>query len=187
MNSAVPPPLPAATMALLGDLKAALAHQNRAATNRAVAGLLDTRAPLGPQWQRLSQLMQVSGELTLAHRAIDAFVAASGGHPRAVCSKVVLLEESGRRREADALMKSLPADVPDRGGHALMLGNAAMVQGDVETGLRQLERDHPADAARGPRHQRHGARGGRLFGVKVVGVGHDPYNLIRCSAIQRPT
>ena len=70
-------------------------------------------------------------------------------------------------------------------GERLRTG-AAMVQRDVEAGVRQLERDHPADAARGARHQRHGARGGRLFGVKVVGVAHDPYNLIRCSAIQRP-
>lgn len=119
-------------MSLLGDLKTALAASDRARTNRAITGLLDARAPLGPQWQRLSQLMQVSGELTLAHRAMDAFVAASGGHPRAVCAKVVLLEETGRRREADTLMKTLPADVPDRGGHALMLGNTAMVQGQVD-------------------------------------------------------
>ncbi len=123
-------------MALLAELKAALAGRDRTATNRAVAGLLDARAPLGPQWQHLSQLMQVSGELTLAHRAMDAFVVASGGQPRAMLAKVVLLEGTGQRREADALMKTLPADVPDRGGHALMLGNTAMVQGQVDAARR---------------------------------------------------
>jgi tetratricopeptide (TPR) repeat protein len=132
MRPPASPPAPSATTALLADLKAALARRDRAATNRAVAGLLDARAPLGPQWQKLSQLMQVSGELTLAHRAMDAFVAASGGNPQAVCAKVVLLESTGQRREADALMKTLPADVPDRGGHALLLGNTAMVQGQVD-------------------------------------------------------
>lgn len=132
MSSAAPPPPSDATTALLGDLKVALAARDRAGTNRAVVGLIDARAPLGPQWQRLSQLMQVSGELTLAHRAMDAFVDATRQNPMAVCAKVALLAESGRQREADALMKTLPADVPDRAGHALMLGNIAMVEGRVE-------------------------------------------------------
>ena len=59
------------------------------------------------------------------------------------------------------------------------------MQRDVEAGVRELERDHAADAARGARDQRHRPRraGGRLFGVRVVGVAHDPYNLIRCSTI----
>src|SRR4051812_37322985 len=98
MRTAIAPPLPAPTLTLLGDLREALEKHNRAASNRAVAGLLDARAPLGPQWWQLSQLMQISGELTLAHRTMDAFVAASGRRPQAVCAKVVLLEETGRRR-----------------------------------------------------------------------------------------
>jgi len=134
MQSTASPPLPAATTALLADLKAALAVHDRAATNRAVAALLDTRAPLGPQWQKLSLLMQVSGEWTLARRTMDAFIAASGGHPQALCAKVALLEANGRRVEAEALMKTLPEDVPDRGGHALLLGNTAMAQGHTDAG-----------------------------------------------------
>lgn len=132
MRPAAPPVLPAATMALLAHLKAALARRDRTATNQAVIGLLDARAPLGQQWHRLSELMKISGEVTLAHRAMDAFVAAAGGQPQAVCAKVALLEETGRRREAHALMQTVPDDVPDRGGHALLLGNTAMVQGQFD-------------------------------------------------------
>ncbi|MBI3369089.1 MAG: hypothetical protein HY021_11805 [Burkholderiales bacterium] len=44
-------------MSLLEDLKRALAARDRAATNAAVAQLLDQRATLGPQWRALSELM----------------------------------------------------------------------------------------------------------------------------------
>ncbi|MBS0479380.1 MAG: sulfotransferase [Proteobacteria bacterium] len=110
-------------------LKAALARRDRAETNRLVTALLDGRAPLGEQWRALSQLMQVSGELTLAHRAIDAYIAESPDKAQARYAKVVLLTQSGRLEEAHDLLKTLPADVPDRAGHAYVLGNTAMTLG----------------------------------------------------------
>lgn len=125
---------------LVARLKSALARRDRAASNAAVAALLDARAPLGEQWKSLSQLMQVSGELTLAHRAIDAYVAAAKGVPQARYAKVVLLTQSGRLREAHDLLKTLPGDVPDRAGHAYVLGNTAMTLGRVEEAREQLER-----------------------------------------------
>ena len=131
MTFPAPLPLDAAATALLADLRTAVTGRDRAATNRAVAALLDRRAPLGPQWQALSQLMQVSGELTLAHRAIDAFIDAAGGKPRARYAKVVLLTQSERLQEAHDLLASLPADVPDRAGRAFVLGNTAMTLGRV--------------------------------------------------------
>ncbi len=89
------------------------------------------------------------------------------------------------------------------GGRGFGLGErvrvgAAVMQRDVEAGVRQLQRNHAPDAARGAGDQRHRARAAalvgapmqraleRLFGVRVVGVGHDPYNLIRCSEIPGP-
>jgi tetratricopeptide (TPR) repeat protein len=121
-------------------LKQALAARDRAASNAAVAALLDVRAPLGEQWRKLAELMQVSGELTLAHRAIDAFVAGAGGVPQARYAKVVLLTQSGRLAEAHDLLASLPADVPDAAGHAYVLGNTAMTLGRVEEARELLER-----------------------------------------------
>ena len=113
-------------------LKSALARRDRAETNRVVALLLDGGAPLGAQWGELSRLMQISGEYALAHRAIDAYVAASSDKARALYAKVVLLTQSGRLEEAHDLLKTLPADVPDRAGHAYVLGNTAMTLGRVE-------------------------------------------------------
>ncbi|WP_404712260.1 sulfotransferase [Sphingomonas sp. MMS24-J13] len=122
----------AAVAGWMAQLKSALARRDRAEINRIVAALLDGKARLGEQWRSLSQLMQVSGELTLAHRAIDAFVAGAGNRPQAHYAKVVLLTQSGRLREAHDLLAKLPADVPDRAGHAYVLGNTAMTLGRVD-------------------------------------------------------
>lgn len=130
-----PPWLP-----LVETLKQALAAKDRDAANAAVRGLLDRRAALGEQWQAIAQLMRVSGELTLAHRAIDAYVAAAGNVPQARYAKVVLLTQSNRLREAHALLETLPADVPDRAGHAYVLGNIEMTMGRVEAARAHLTR-----------------------------------------------
>ncbi len=123
---------PAALPPLAAQLKAALGRRDRAETNRLVTVLLDGGAPLGDQWRGISQLMQVSGEWTLAHRAIDAFIASTGNAPQAAYAKVVLLTQSQRLQEAHDLLASLPDDVPDRAGHAYVLGNTAMTLGRID-------------------------------------------------------
>lgn len=123
---------PAALPPLAAQLKAALARRDRAESSRLVTVLLDGRAPLGDQWRGISQLMQVSGEWTLAHRAIDAFIASTGNNPQAVYSKVVLLTQSQRLQEAHDLLATLPANVPDLAGHAYVLGNTAMTIGRID-------------------------------------------------------
>ena len=120
-------------------LKAALARRDREDTNRCVCAMLDGDAALGPQWKAISQLMQVSGEATLAHRAIDAFVAASGNAPGALYAKVVLLTQTGQLRAAHDLLASLPADIPDPAGHAYVLGNTAMTLGRRDAARAHLE------------------------------------------------
>ena len=119
-------------MAHVEALKQALAVKDRAAANAAVAALLDAKAPLGQQWRQIAELMRVSGELTLALRAIDAFVEAAKGVPEARYSKVVLLTQAGRLREAHELAETLPAHIPDPAGRAYLLGNTALTLGRVE-------------------------------------------------------
>ena len=130
-------------MPLVTDLKQALAARDRAGANAAVLKLLDLRAPLGVQWRSICELMRVSGELTLAHRAMDAFVVAAGRTPQALYSKAVLLTQSGRMREAHEFIGKLPPDVPDLAGHAYVLGNTAMTMGRMDEA-----RAHLADAVR---------------------------------------
>lgn len=123
----------------LDELKRALAARDREAANAAVSALLDARAPLGTHWHRISELMRVSGELTLAMRAIDAFVATQAHAPKALYSKVVLLTQCGRMREAHDLLRQLPRDVPDPAGHAYVAGNTALALGHAEKAREYLE------------------------------------------------
>ncbi|HEX8447476.1 MAG TPA: sulfotransferase [Sphingomonas sp.] len=132
-------PLPPRIVALLADLKAALAGRDRTATNLAVGALLRLRAPLGEQWRAIAELMRVSGELNLAHRAMDAFVAAAGGTAAAQVAKVVLLTQTGRQAEAHALMARLPETGDDSAARAYLLGNTALTLGRVAEGREQLE------------------------------------------------
>lgn len=126
-------------MKYIYDLKQSLAVKDRAAAGAAVTHLLDASAPIGQQWKGISELMRVSGELTLAHRAIDAFIAAAGNVPEAQYSKVVLNSQSGRLAEAHSLLSTLPAHVPDRAGHAYVMGNTAMTLGRVKEAREYLE------------------------------------------------
>lgn len=126
-------------MPLVQDLKQALALRDRDAANRAVVGLLEAKAPIGPQWKAISELMRVSGELTLALRAMDAFVAAAADAPQARYSKAVLLTQCGLMREAHDAVLRLPPDVPDRAGRAYVLGNTAMTMGRAEEARAFLE------------------------------------------------
>ncbi|WP_445191132.1 sulfotransferase [Sphingomonas sp. Tas61C01] len=130
---------PSALTATVAALKQATATRDRAGTREAVRRLIAMRAPIGGEWRRIAELMRISGEVALAHDAIDAFVAAAGDTPAARLSKVVLLTQTGRIREAHALISTLPDTVPDRGGHAYLRGNTAMTLGMVEEGREQLD------------------------------------------------
>ena len=123
----------------VGTLKEALAARNREAANAAVTKLLDLRAPLREQWKSVSELMRVSGEFTLAHRAMDAFVHSLSNAPQALFSKVVLHTQTNRLGEAHDLLSRLPSHIPDRAGHAYVLGNTAMTLGKVEEARAHLE------------------------------------------------
>lgn len=118
-------------MSIVEDLKKALAIQDRKATNEAMGRLLEINPPLGEHWRSMAELMRISGEFTLAHRAMDCFVTSTGRNPHALYSKVVLHTQSGQMLEAFKLIASLPANVPDPAGHQYVLGNTAMTLGKI--------------------------------------------------------
>lgn len=124
---------------LIGALKEALTRRDRTATNQAVEQLLAAKAPLGQEWKRIAELMRISGEFGLAHRAIDAFIDAAGETPQARYAKVVLLTQTGRLREAHDLLARLPDDRMDPAARAYVLGNTALTLGLVDEGRAALE------------------------------------------------
>lgn len=135
---------------LIQELRDAVARRDRAATNKSVTQLLEAGAPLGPEWRRIAELMRVSGEVRLAHRAMDAFVSSAGGSPEALYQKVVLLTQTGRLREAHDLLAAMPAGRMDPAARAYVLGNTAITLGLVEEGKGELEKVVRARPGWGP-------------------------------------
>jgi len=97
------------------------------------------RAPLGPEWKRIAQLMQMSGEVSLALRAIDAHIVAAGGRPEAIYDKVIMLNQTGRLTEARDLLERLPADRTQPAARAYLAGNVAITLGQIDRARAELE------------------------------------------------
>ena len=116
-------------MPIVEELKKAMATKDRAAINFAIKQLLDMHAPLGEHWRSFAELMRINGELTLAHSAMDAFVASTGHSAEAKYAKVVLHTQCGQMQQAFDLLSTLPANIPDPAGHQYVLGNIAMSLG----------------------------------------------------------
>lgn len=125
---------------LVRQLQPALERRDRARQNSIISQLVARRAPMGEQWQRLSQIALGNGELTLARGAIDLFVEARGNAPIAHYAKAGVLEQSGALADAYALMCSLPDTVPDPAGNAYSKGTAALMLGNTDEARSHLER-----------------------------------------------
>jgi hypothetical protein len=125
-------------MPLVEDLKKAIAVRDRKATNFAINQLLELQAPLGEHWRSFSELMRVSAELSLAHRAMDAFVAYKGHNAQAQYSKVVLHTQSGQMQDAFNLLSKLPNNVPDPSGYHYVMGNIQMSLGQFDEAREHL-------------------------------------------------
>jgi hypothetical protein len=126
-------------LALLGQLQGALQRDDRALQNDIVRQLIALRAPMGDQWRALANLALQNGELSLTRAAMDLFVSASGDAPYSRYLQAGVLEQCGALGEAYALMRTLPADVPDPAGNAFSLGTAALFIGHVEEARERLE------------------------------------------------
>ena len=125
---------------LLDQLQPALRTRDRAGQNEIVRQLVAMAAPLGDQWQALSDVALKNGELSLARCAIDRFVEARSGAPFSQFRKATVLQQCGDTAEAYTLLRSLPDDVPDPVANAYGRGIAALVLGKTEEARNLLER-----------------------------------------------
>lgn len=127
-------------VALVDQLGPAIQRHDRATLNDITERLIAARAPMGPQWERLAQIAARNGELTLARKAIDLFVEASGGQPAAHYQKTGLLAQMGAWRDVMALLDQLGPDVPSPVAQAYSRGTAALYLGDTDEAKEQLDR-----------------------------------------------
>ncbi len=126
---------------LLNQLRPALDRGDRATINDIIRQLIAVRAPMGNgQWQQLAHIAAGNGELTLARAAMDLNVAAWGSTPGAQFQKAGFLVQLGAWRDADALLRTLPENVPDPAMNAYCRGTAALNLGKADEARHYLER-----------------------------------------------
>ena len=128
-----------AGLRLLAQLQPALARHERARVADIVGQLIAMRAPLGGQWRQVAQVAAEIGERRLSRQAIDLFADAAGGTHAAQYQKAAFLAESGAVREAEALLRALPEDVPNPLANAYSRGIAALNLGRPDEARRYLE------------------------------------------------
>ena len=129
----------AATLRVVERIGPALRSGDRDGQNEIVRQLLQLRAPMGEQWQALANMVLRNGEVSLAVRAMDMFVAAQGNSPLARYVKASVLERCGLYRESYELVRSLPRDVPDRASYAYSRAAVALTLGELTDVREQLE------------------------------------------------
>jgi hypothetical protein len=130
----------ATVVTLVNQLGPALQRGDREKTNHIVGQLVALRAPMGGQWQQLAYVAAGNGELTLARKAMDLLVAALGGGHAAEFQKAAFLATMGAKRDADALLRTLPETVPNPATNAYIRGISALGLGHAEEARRHLER-----------------------------------------------
>ncbi|URW75356.1 sulfotransferase [Sphingomonas donggukensis] len=125
---------------LIAQLKAALERQDRAAINTACRGLVAARAPLRGQWRSIIFVLLRNGELTLARAAADILAAETGNSALGRFEQAATYARTGLLAEAQAIMASLPDDVPDPVGNAYISGTLATNLGQFDAAKRHLRR-----------------------------------------------
>ncbi len=113
---------------------------DRAAQVDIIERLVELAAPMGGQWDQLAILAANNGEIALARRAADRLVEDAGGGPAAQYRKAVVLAGIGAWGDADALLRSLPEDVPGLAANAYSRGIGALNLGRPEEAKPYLER-----------------------------------------------
>jgi hypothetical protein len=128
-----------AVLRLLEQLGPALERQDYAGLRAIIQQLVALRAPMGGQWQQLAQIAADIGEIDLARKAIDLHVDAAGRTHAALYQKTALLAHAGLWAEADALLRTIPATVPDPVANAYSRGIGALNLGRSDEARRYLE------------------------------------------------
>lgn len=135
-----PGPDLAAAVALTDRLQRALGQGDRASIVACLSELVEIRAPMGPQWQQLACIAADHGELGLSRDAMALYVEATGNDPRARYHQAALLAQGRALRQAYAILRDLPEDVPDPAANAYSRGAAALFLGETDEARERLER-----------------------------------------------
>ena len=127
-------------VALLQDLKSAMARRDRGAVNAACVALIAADVPLGGQWQAIAAALQHNGEHEAALRAVEAWQRQEEGSGTARFQEAVTLARAGRPGDAREVLERLPDHVPDAAGNAYLKGTVSINLGQTDRALAELRR-----------------------------------------------
>jgi len=119
------------TLKLVDRFQRAMHGNDRRIIVESMADLIALRAPLAEQWRQMALIAVEVGAIPLARDAIDLYVESLGGTPGALFRKVAILARIDAFGEALALLRMLPAEVPDRFNYALTRGAVALAVGET--------------------------------------------------------
>jgi hypothetical protein len=126
-------------VALAARIRPALDRGDRAGLCDIITQLITLRAPMGGQWEQIAHLVAGYGELTLARQAMALQAEAMGGGPVARFQEAAFLSTIGAARDADAIMRALPANVPNPATNAYISGISALAVGRSDEARQRLE------------------------------------------------
>ena len=129
----------AVVLGLVERFQSALQRDDRAAIVGAARQLVSLRAPLGEQWLSLAMIAAHNGEVGLARESGDLYVESFGGTASARARTVDLFAQIGAWKDVQALLRTLPADLPNPMGHAYARGTAALYLGETDEARHYLE------------------------------------------------
>lgn len=132
------------TQKLATQVSRKLAEGDRRGFVRAVAQLIDARAPMTSGWKSLSQPLFDFGELDLARRVMDRYADALGT-AQAQVERALIYVRCSRPVEARAILDVISTSIPDPASNAYLRGTIALNLGERDLAREQLLR---AQAAR---------------------------------------
>jgi tetratricopeptide (TPR) repeat protein len=123
----------------IDQFQRALQRGERAEIADGLRQLIAARVPLGEQWLQLALMAIDLGEIGSARAAADLYVESLGGSPVARFQRAGILARIGLFDEVIALLRALPANVPDPFSYALARGSAALHLGESDEAREWLE------------------------------------------------
>jgi len=127
-------------IAILKELKAALARRDRAASTGAIRSLLALEAPLGVQWKSLAAVARQNGEVSDALAAMELYAGPAPRSPSLIYELAAVRAQVGRVAEAAELIEQIPGDVPTAEANAYIRGTIASNLGQFDAAREHLRR-----------------------------------------------
>lgn len=137
------------SQARLTELLGALEARDHIRVSALIESLIGLTAPLGDRWAQLARAAFSIGEYDQANTAMALRARQLPGSLSARFDQVVMLAQTNRPADAQALLAQLPDSVPNRAAHWYLRGTLELNLGNFEAARDALERAHALNPGSG--------------------------------------